>query len=505
MRGFRLLRAVGSFEMRDRPSFFDSSDRPSELLDIEFAPDTDGSNGSWVSVVIGRNGVGKSRILAGIADVLDSIGGRPLRRDGFTVSRIEYLIDDQHCIVEVDGNRVRKGTVNGRAFAPASIPLPKKIVALTTTPFDKFRISRAAQGKSDGAEPEEQDRYAYLGLRDRTGRASTTAAIFRALEGLFEASASSSERRVRIADVFEFLGYTPRIDVKYQVSPGEAFRTLVDIVEGVSLDYLRERQRSTRSPRPIDRLLDDPYGLDQVRAVGKEVLQRLKFDSNTIELHADFHGISNDDGFFRRIQALRRFGLISMKSVLVERRVDGAVLDLRMASSGELGMVSGFLGVASVIRSNSLIFVDEPEISLHPEWQTKYVELLTKTFEHYRGCHFVLATHSPLILSDINPEASNVVSLDPDRRRVESARDFAGKSYDFLLATAFDEPGNNNMYLKEEIIKALRLAADGRVRSKEFLNALRVLTDSLPKLDPESSVAKLIGELKDVSRIEAAR
>jgi hypothetical protein len=149
--------------------------------------------------------------------------------------------------------------------------------------------------------------------------------------------------------------------------------------------------------------------------------------------------------------------------------------------------------------------VDEPEISLHPEWQTKYVELLTSTFAHYRGCHFVLATHSPLILSDINPDASNVVSLDPDRRKAESASDFAGKSYDFLLATAFDEPGNNNMYLKEEIIKALRLAADGKVDSKEFAAALGVLKDMLPKLDQQSPIAQLIGELRDVSELEVAQ
>jgi len=70
----------------------------------------------------------------------------------------------------------------------------------------------------------------------------------------------------------------------------------------------------------------------------------------------------------------------------------------------------------------------------------------------------VLATHSPLILSDINPDALNVVSLDPERGHIEDARGYAGKSYDFLLATAFNEPGNNNLYLKEEIIKALRMA-----------------------------------------------
>lgn len=501
MRGFRLLRAAGTFEIRDRRSVQRAGHDRSELLDVEFAPPADGSTGSWVSVVIGRNGVGKSRILAGIAEVFEYLGDRiRLRRDGLAVERIEYMMDDRRCVVEIDGHRVIRTTVNGVEWGPERLPLPEKIIALTTTPFDKFRISRSIQRMQDGEEQSDLDRYAYLGLRDRTGRASTTAAIFRALEGLFEASRSSDERRVRIADVFEFLGYTPRIDVRYEVAAGGGRRRLEQIVSGHPVEGTFDPDLPMRSSRPLDRIRHDKEALGRLQEIGAEVLDRLN-DGRGINLHADFEGRSEDDGLFRRIQMLRRVGLIAMKSVIVQRRSDNAQLDLRLASSGELGIVTGFLGVASVIRDNSLVFVDEPEISLHPEWQTRYVELLTNTFGHYRGCHFVLATHSPLILSDINPDASNVVSLDPDRRKAESARAFAGKSYDFLLATAFDEPGNNNMYLKEEIIKALRLAADGKARSEEFATALSGLTDILPRLDQQSPVAKLIGELQDVSAI----
>lgn len=476
-----------------------SYDSPRELLDIEFAPSTNGTTGSWVSVVIGRNGVGKSRILAGIADLFDSLGtGSRTRRDNLSVSHLEYQVDDQHCVVQALGPGDLRASVSGIQVGPEHVPVPDKVIALTTTPFDKFRISRAVNGWADSKQ-EAEDRYAYLGLRDRTGRASTTAAIFRALEGLFEASGSSdAERRVRIADVFEFLGYTPRIEVRYQVSLGGGKPRLEQLAQGAPPEALFNHNPGFRSARQLDMLRKDEDILYHLRGVASELLNRLQ-DRLNVTLHADFDGHSEDDGFFRRIQLLRRFGLINMKSVVVERRRDGSLLDLRLASSGELGIVTGFLGVASVIRNNSLIFIDEPEISLHPEWQTKYVELLTNTFKHYRGCHFVLATHSPLILSDINPTASNVVSLDPDRRKVENASAFAGKSYDFLLATAFDEPGNNNLYLKEEIIKALRLAADGKVRSDEFASTLQALTDILPKLDTGSPISKLILELQQAS------
>lgn len=266
MRGFRLLRAVGAFEMRNRQSVvLGKGYSPSELLDVEFAPNADGSTGSWVSVVIGRNGVGKSRILAGIVDVFESLGETPrLRRDSLAPSRIEYLMGDLHCVVEIDGNRVIRATVNGTDCATEHLPLPEKIIALTTTPFDKFRLSRSIQRVPDGSEPDEQDRYAYLGLRDRTGRASPTAAIFRALEGLFEASGSSDERRISIADVFGFLGYTPRIDVTYQVSLGGGRRRLEQIAEGAPVDDIIGPPTEMRSPRPLDRIRYDKEALESL-------------------------------------------------------------------------------------------------------------------------------------------------------------------------------------------------------------------------------------------------
>lgn len=502
MQGFRLLRASGTFERMEEPSNDRYRRADSGLIEVEFAPATQGTTGSWVSVIIGRNGVGKSRLLAGIAEVFERIDGgmKAARRGGLSVSQIEYIMNGDHCRIELDGRHHCTATKNGMPCSPIELPLPRKVIALTTTPFDKFRISRSLRRIPDGSPSDDDDRYSYLGLRDGTGRASTTAAIFRALEGLFEASKASDERRLRIADVFEFLGYEPRIEVKYRLQMSRRSQ-IESLAKGAPPSD--KFTASGRPLRPIDRLWEDPKELEIVRDIAVEVLQRLD-QQKEIALRADFLGHSGDDSFFRRIQRLRRLGLLHMSEVEVERRSDSTVLDLRLASSGELGIVTGFLGLASVIDNDSLVFVDEPEISLHPEWQTNYVELLTNTFRRYLGCHFVLATHSPLILADINPEASNVVSLDPDRRRVEDARDYAGKSYDFLLATAFDEPGKNNLYLKEEIIKALRLAADGEIKSRAFTDTLAILSDSLPKLDQQSPVAQLIKELQAAATVGVA-
>lgn len=57
---------------------------------------------------------------------------------------------------------------------------------------------------------------------------------------------------------------------------------------------------------------------------------------------------------------------------------------IKDASSGEQSIILSILGIASKIKDNSLICIDEPEICLHPEWQEKYIEILTQTFTNYK-------------------------------------------------------------------------------------------------------------------------
>lgn len=62
-----------------------------------------------------------------------------------------------------------------------------------------------------------------------------------------------------------------------------------------------------------------------------------------------------------------------------------------------------------------LLILDEPDISLHPEWQRKFLNLLLKTlgglFPDY-VFQIIITTHSPILLSDI--PKSNTILLDKE-------------------------------------------------------------------------------------------
>lgn len=506
-REFRLLQVSADLASRDRSS---SSKRESRL-DVAFAPELlHPDSRPFVSVVIGKNGVGKSRLLGSIAGIFDDLyheGNHRNYRD-LVGAQLLYQCDVDICEVTRERGERLVARMNGRPCGITDLPLPSKVIALTTTTFDKFRLPESLLRESmyfaRTGLPKLADvsnRYAYLGLRDGRNSLSPTSVVFRSIDGLFEAQHFGAERRMRIAEVFRFLGYDPYLEVLYELSPTR-MQLVREIAQGI---YPRPDDKARFLGQPPTHLLQmlerEPDLFGELQLACRKALDHSK--AGRIRLRADFEYEYDHDPFIPKLQLLRKARLVRLRAANLRRLEDGEVIDMTRASSGEIGIVTIFLGLASVIEDGSLIFVDEPEISLHPEWQMQYIDLLLKTFGNFRGCHFVLATHSPLILSDISPENSALVSLDFRQRDLERAVDLAGKSPDQVLAAAFRSPGRNNLYVKQEIIKALRLAADGRAATEEFRAILSRLVDLLPDMEDDSPASQLIRELQSAEETSA--
>ncbi len=58
-----------------------------------------------------------------------------------------------------------------------------------------------------------------------------------------------------------------------------------------------------------------------------------------------------------------------------------------------------------------LVLIDEVDLYLHPAWQIVLVRALKKTFP---GMQFVVTTHSPLVLAALSPDEDQVVRLEHD-------------------------------------------------------------------------------------------
>lgn len=175
--------------------------------DVDVAPRA--GNGSWTTLVTGRNGSGKSRLLSAIAGAFDALDGRHTRNKQPIV--LEYLLGERECAFRASGTKVA-AFLDGRPVAAEELPRPRAVVAATASAFDKFHLPREARFLEASA-PESS--YRYLGLKDGRGRVSARAGVFRALEQLFDSSDEELYRRQRVADVFRYLGYSPTVEVTY--------------------------------------------------------------------------------------------------------------------------------------------------------------------------------------------------------------------------------------------------------------------------------------------------
>jgi predicted ATPase len=440
-----------------------------------------------MSIVIGSNGTGKSRMLGDIVRAFLWVERRRSNSKLFPLQHLSYELDGMLYKFEKVDQRIFC-FVNGVEADIDEVRVPRTM-ALTLTPFDKFPLPIYKRGTFN--EIEEDSHYTYFGLRDRTNRASITALLYRSLERLIDASNSSVERRRQVVGVFRFLGYKARVQIVYQLDI--SIRYLHDEFFGPDVAGRKELRSTYRMKRALEEgSITESEVLKSLETIRREFQKNQEFF-----FILDFEGLAYSADLLSSIKMLRRVGLIRLRAVEIER-LDGVILDLKEASSGELSIVTSFLSLATTMDDSTLILIDEPETSLHPAWQNRYIDLLLKTFSHYRGCHYLIATHSPLILSEIQKANSMIVYL--DSAGGSGTENIAGQSPDYLLVNAFGSPGRNNYYLKHEIVNVLRLVADQKADTDEFFSAMKRLRPLLKKLDPSDPVYMVISDLEKLRK-----
>jgi predicted ATPase len=190
------------------------------------------------------------------------------------------------------------------------------------------------------------------------------------------------------------------------------------------------------------------------------------------------------------LEELRRFDLVKGPEISLYKK-GGGEFDFHDASSGEASILSTLIGLIPNLSNNCLIVIDEPEISLHPSWQYRYIELIDKIISQFNGCHVVIATHSHFLISDLPLHRSNIVHFKNDNKSNIEVNYIDGEtnglSAEDILLNVFDMPSTRNYFLSKEVSEALELLAEGEKKSKRYEELKINLKKYLPnmkKVDP---------------------
>lgn len=84
---------------------------------------------------------------------------------------------------------------------------------------------------------------------------------------------------------------------------------------------------------------------------------------------------------------------------LVIKTSDGLFLDENKLSSGEQNEIVMLYEMIFEVADNSILLVDEPEISLHVAWQNKFLDMMSDIASN-GNIQVVVATHSPQIIGN---------------------------------------------------------------------------------------------------------
>lgn len=111
----------------------------------------------------------------------------------------------------------------------------------------------------------------------------------------------------------------------------------------------------------------------------------------------------------------------SHQIIFKDLRNDKEIL-LDELSSGEKQIIfrASFLLQNQKILDNPLVFIDEPETSLHPDWQIKilnfYKDILTNQATRQLEAQLFIVTHSPFVLHNTAPSVDKVIILERDEQ-----------------------------------------------------------------------------------------
>lgn len=152
--------------------------------------------------------------------------------------------------------------------------------------------------------------------------------------------------------------------------------------------------------------------------------------------------------------------------------------------------------------NDSIILIDEPELSLHPEWQQKILKFYKGIGENNQ---IIIATHSPHIVSSCKKEEVIVLDREDGKTVVKSnVEETYGWTVEQLLLSVFELKSVRNPEVQEKIDKFKSLYINKEKLSSGELSEFNELKNELEKyLDPEDPSLSLINIKEDSKKLEA--
>lgn len=413
---------------------------------------------NFYTVVIGNNAAGKSRLLVNILNGLRQVGNSRIKSKEARTS-IDLLIDNKTYNISNEKFGMFEEYSEGI-----------NLISISNSLFDKF----PHQAKSD-------KNYSYIGTR-MTGIGTHKRGIVNDLMDIFSVNLTDNTFVKKAKELFDFLKIKPVIKISLRASFSSSQSRLDDLLKNTkSIENLKRylieiaqqgfyRQQSN----VLDKYANDEEFLKGFYHYLKTHLSRFKKNSREEMQYHEIHldNPSKNTTFINEyvyFSLLRRLNILTYDYIKLQK---GKVeYDIQESSTGEIGLLITFLRAIPEMKSNSIIFIDEPEISLHPSWQMRYIELLRSFLKGYTGCHILIATHSHFLLSDLKEGWSSVLVLNNTDGKINAElkkHTPFGWSPEAILYEVFGVVNVRNHYFEYDLRQMLSLISNRSIKINQI-------------------------------------
>lgn len=188
---------------------------------------------------------------------------------------------------------------------------------------------------------------------------------------------------------------------------------------------------------------------------------------------------------------------------------DGQQFSINQLSDGEkcyltlVGDIARMLAMTNRGEDNPLegkgcILIDEVDLHLHPVWQSEIIGRLTQIF---KGCQFLVTTHSPFVVSNVRPFADDKFFLMEQCEAREIGSNTYGKRVDQILLEFFHIGSLRNAEVEQHIGKIWDYLAAKDQDSEEYQTLRNWLKSHI---DPADEVMARIN-LEEIKQRKAVK
>ncbi len=139
-------------------------------------------------------------------------------------------------------------------------------------------------------------------------------------------------------------------------------------------------------------------------------------------------------------------------------------------------------GADCPLEGKGCILIDEVDLHLHPVWQSEILGRLTQIF---KGCQFIITTHSPFVVTNVRPFDDDKFFLMDDCKASEMTGNTYGKRIDQILLEFFHVRSLRNSEVEEHLSRAWDHLVKNDYESADYLSQKEWLRKHIDSADLE--------------------